>query len=88
MDEIKKSILAVLPDIDPALLQEIIHHLIDEVGVNEPADFKYIQYEDLPMLKPIQRRRYLDSLKKKGRLITYNIQYIIQSFGIEWGLLH
>ncbi|KAK3884730.1 hypothetical protein Pcinc_011048 [Petrolisthes cinctipes] len=64
MEEIKSSLLAVLPDLDSALLNEVVDHLVKEVGVKVPEDFKFIEYDDLPMLKPIQRRKYLDNLKK------------------------
>ncbi|KAK4326962.1 hypothetical protein Pmani_002565 [Petrolisthes manimaculis] len=65
MEEIKKSLLAVLPDLDSALLNEVVNHLVKEVGVKVPEDFKFIEYDDLPMLKPIQRRKYLDHLKRE-----------------------
>ncbi|KAK3882149.1 hypothetical protein Pcinc_013454 [Petrolisthes cinctipes] len=65
MEEIKSSLLAVLPDLDSALLNEVVDHLVKEVGVKVPEDFKFIEYDDLPMLKPIQRRKYLDNLKKE-----------------------
>lgn len=68
MEEIKKTLLAVLPDLDSALLIEVADHLVQEVGVTLPEDFNLIEYNDHPMLKPIQRRKYLDSLQK-GKLI-------------------
>ncbi|KAK3849653.1 hypothetical protein Pcinc_000404 [Petrolisthes cinctipes] len=49
MEEIKKSLLAVLPDLDSALLNEVVDHLVKEVGVKVPEDFKFIDYDDLPM---------------------------------------
>ncbi|KAK3868348.1 hypothetical protein Pcinc_026254 [Petrolisthes cinctipes] len=64
MEEIKKSLLAVLPDLDSALLNEVVDHLVKEAGAKVPEDFKFIDYDDLPMLKPIQHRKYLDNLKK------------------------
>ncbi|KAK4320807.1 hypothetical protein Pmani_008346 [Petrolisthes manimaculis] len=47
------------------LLIVVVEHLKNEIGVNSPEDFKYIQESDLPMLKPIQRTRLLDILKKE-----------------------
>lgn len=68
MEDMQNTLEVVLPDLGQDLLMVVIQHLKDEIGVNSPEDFKYIQESDLPMLKPIQRRRLLDILKK-GRFI-------------------
>lgn len=55
MEELKKTLLAVLPDLDSALLNEVVDHLVQEVGVTLPEDFRFITYDDLPILKLIQK---------------------------------
>ncbi|KAK4294679.1 hypothetical protein Pmani_032719 [Petrolisthes manimaculis] len=65
MESLQKSLEEVLPDLGQDLLIVVVEHLKNEIGVNSPEDFKYIQESDLPMLKPIQRRRLLDILKKE-----------------------
>lgn len=68
MEELQKRVEEILPDLGQDLILVVVEHLKDEIGVSSPEDFKYIQESDLPMLKPIQRRRLLDILKK-GRYI-------------------
>ncbi|KAK4310197.1 hypothetical protein Pmani_018229 [Petrolisthes manimaculis] len=64
MESLQKSLEEVLADLRQDLLIVVVEHLKNEIGVNSPQHFKYIQESDLPMLKPIQRRRLLDILKK------------------------
>lgn len=68
MEELQIAIKAILPTLEPTTLDEIVTHLQDEVGVSSPEDLKYIEDSDIPMLKPIQRRKLLAALKK-GRLV-------------------
>lgn len=53
MEELQKTLEEILPDLGQDLLIVVAEHLKDEIGVNSPEDFKYIQESDLPMLKPI-----------------------------------
>lgn len=67
MDHIQETLKTILPTLTPTLLGEISHHLVTEVGVNSHEDLQYLEYDDFPMLKPIQKRRILETLKR-GRI--------------------
>lgn len=63
MEEIKKTVQSVLPNLLPQLLEEVCEHLI-KIGV-ERDDLKYVQLSDLRMLKEIQVRKLLSNWKKR-----------------------
>ena len=71
MEEIKKAVQSVLPNLLPQLLEEACEHLISK-GVEEVDDLKYVHPSDLPMLKDIQVRKLINNWKQGTYIVEYN----------------
>ena len=54
MEEIKQKVQFVLSTLDPTLLEDVMQHLTNELGVGTVDDLQYVDPGDLPMLKSIQ----------------------------------
>ncbi|XP_065683220.1 uncharacterized protein LOC136096039 [Hydra vulgaris] len=61
MEFIKTSIIRILPSIDATLLEQLENSLELDVGVKTQADLHLVTFEDLFGLKPIQKRKLLQS---------------------------
>ncbi|XP_047134610.1 uncharacterized protein LOC124812274 isoform X3 [Hydra vulgaris] len=61
MEFIKTSIIRILPSIDATLLEQLATSLELDVGVETQADLHLVTFEDLFGLKPIQKRKLLQS---------------------------
>lgn len=54
MEEIKQKVQSVLPTPESKLLEEVMQHLTNGLGVETINDLKYVEPSDLPMLKSTQ----------------------------------
>lgn len=68
MEEIKKAVQSVLPNLLSQLLEEACEHLLN-IGVETEDDLKYVQASDLPMLKDIQVRKLLSNWTKGTHIL-------------------
>ena len=76
MEEIKQKIQSVLSTLEPSLLEEVMQHLTNGLGVETIGDLKYVEPSDLPMLKSIQVRKLIQSWKT-GKLSQISYKYLI-----------
>ena len=61
----KASICEILPSLAPDALQAILEHFLS-IGVESESDLRLLEESDLKeVLKPIQRRKLINSWKTK-----------------------
>lgn len=71
MDAIKQKVGQVLPKLDEATLKLVLEK-IEECGVEDVDDVKYIQESDLTsILKPVQVRKLLQVWKMEGKSLYF-----------------
>ncbi|XP_042230004.1 uncharacterized protein LOC121871659 [Homarus americanus] len=61
MEDLRQSIQAILPTLIPPTLEQVVDHLANSIGVETVDDLKYVQLEDLSMLKAIQACKLIAS---------------------------
>ena len=79
MEEVRSKIMLVLP-LEEDVMTPLMKKLQD-VGVENPDDLKFVQPEDITtLLKPIQVRKLLQSWKGKLYNIFETIKYFFNDF--------
>ncbi len=69
MENISEHIKCVLPMLTPEELQAVTSKLVNEIGVNQEQDLKYVREADLAtVLKPIQCRRLIEAWGQIGKI--------------------
>lgn len=75
LDYIKGAVEEVLPTISAESASVIAERLIDDAGVENIEDLKFVQPEDLCMLKPIQVRKLIQAWQdKEGKCLHVSIE--------------
>ena len=65
MEELQNFIKTALPNLSQDGLENLVQHLVDNLGLSTPEECVYIKEEDVANhLKPIQIRRFLDFCQK------------------------
>ena len=77
MEEIRKSVQAVFPDMDSDKLDKVVECL-EDLGTSSLADLAFVEVEDMKgILKPIQCRRLVIAWSRKGVYIMFTILYFL-----------
>lgn len=66
--DLRELVQAALPNISESLLEEVLSHLLDVLGVESVDDMGEVMDTDFPMLKPIQARKLVKYAKGKSCL--------------------
>ena len=61
--EIRQEVQSVLSTLSPTLVEDVVQHLRNELGVETVNDLKFVEPSDFPMLKRIQVRKLIASWK-------------------------
>ena len=65
MEELRDFIKTALPNLSQDGLENLVQHLVDNVGLSTPDECVFIKEEDISNhLKPIQIRRFLSFCQK------------------------